>query len=252
MMKIIKFILAGLLIVWGLLVAGTKLFFVGSHFPFLTIVTITALIAGLTKYKETNTILFVSGCAWMIFSFETIGFTIFFDKGNYERMLAGAIPLFLAFSLTLFTSVDYKPVDSIVKKLCLFPIFMLLGIGSYVYKPTIEEINSWYFFGEGQTYKVTFAKAPNRTFTAKMCSYELKSQVISEGLQYEGRNGYYCPETKIRVITSFSKIISAEILSFRNSEIDKRVDFSSPTYIPLDRVDGRLDILRPYTLRLWN
>ena len=71
-------------------------------------------------------------------------------------------------------------------------------------------------------------------------------------LQYEGRDGYYCPETKVRVVTRFGTIISAKIMSFRNSEIDKKVTFSSPTKIPLDKVNGKLEILKPFILSVWN
>ena len=83
-------------------------------------------------------------------------------------------------------------------------------------------------------------------------SDELKKEVKTEALQYEGRNGYYCPETKVRVGTCFGKIKSAKIMSFRNSEIDKKVNFSSPTKIPLEKVNGKLEILKPFILRLWN
>ncbi len=41
-------------------------------------------------------------------------------------------------------------------------------------------------------------------------------------------------------------------MSFRNSEIDKKVKFSNPTKIPLDKVKGKLEILKPFMLRLWN
>ena len=99
----------------------------------------------------------------------------------------------------------------------------LLGIGSYIYKPTIEEINCWYYFDNDETYNVRFGTAPERTFDVELTSDDLKKEVKTEAIQYEGRDGYYCPETKVRVVTSFGQIISVRIIGFRNSEIDKKV-----------------------------
>jgi hypothetical protein len=228
------------------------MFFVGPHFPFLTVLTIIAIIAGIDKYKKANLIFIISACLWIGFSAETIGFVIFFDEGNYRRMLFGVIPFLLSTGLLFSTQTEIKLINSITKKFLLVLLFLLIGIGSYVYKPTTEEINCWYYFDNNQTYKVWFAKAPKNTFEVELSSDELKKEVKKEALQYEGRNGYYCPETKVRVVTSFGKIISAKILSFRNTEINKKVIFSSPTKIPLEKVNGKLEILKPFILRLWN
>lgn len=251
-MKTLKYILSTLLVIWGLLITWTKLFFVGPHFPFLTILTVIAIITGISKHKSANSIFFVSACLWMILSAETIGFVIFFDEESYGRMLIGIIPFLLSTGVFFSSHIGIKLTNTHAKKLILVPLFMSLGIGSYIYKPTTEEINCWYYLDNDKTYNVLFAEAPERTFEVELSSDELKKQVKTEALQYEGRNGYYCPETKVRVVTRFGKIISATILSFRNSEIDKKVEFSSPTIIPIDKVNGKLEILKPFTLRLWN
>ena len=241
-----------MLVIWGLLIAWTKLFSVGLHFPFLTVITVIAIIGGIIKYKKANLIFFTSACLWMILSAETIGFVIFFDEGNYGRMLFGVIPFLLSTGLLFSTQNEIKLINTIIKKFLLIPLFMLIGIGSYVYKPTTEEVNCWYYLDNNQTYKVLFAESPERTFEVELSSDELKKEVKAEALQYEGRNEYYCPETKVSVVTNFGKIISAKIMSFRNSETDKKVNFSSPTKIPLEKVNGKLEILKPFIPSLWN
>lgn len=251
-MKILKYTLSTLLVIWGLLITWTKLFSVGPHFPFLTVLTVIAIIMGISKHKKADTILFISACLWMIFSAENIGFVIFFDEGNYGRMFIGVIPFLLSTGVLFSAQIEIKLINTFTKKFALVPLFMLLGIGSYVYKPTIEEVNCWYYLDNDKTYNVLFAKTPERTFEVELSSEELKNEVKKEALQYEGRNGYYCPETKVSVVTNFGKIISAKIMSFRNSAKDKKVNFSSQTKIPLEKVNGKLEILKPFKLRLWN
>jgi hypothetical protein len=53
-------------------------------------------------------------------------------------------------------------------------------------------------------------------------------------------------------VTNFGKIISAKIMSFRNSETDKKLNFTSPIKIPLEKVNGKLEIMKPLMLSLWN
>ncbi|MFC6999824.1 hypothetical protein [Rufibacter roseus] len=251
-MKTFKYIFSTFLVIWGILIAWAKLFSVGSHFPFLTVLTVIAIIMGISKNKKADIVFFISACLWIILSAETIGFVIFFDEGKYGRMLIGVIPFMISTGLLLTAQIEFKLLNTFTKRFALVPFFLILGIGSYVYKPTIEEVNCWYYLGNEKTYKVLFAEAPERTFEVELSSEELKKEVKNEALQYEGRNGYYCPETKVRVVTNFGKISSAEILSFRNSEIDKKVNFSSPAKIPLEKVNGKLEILKPFILRLWN
>ena len=251
-MKKLKYILSILLVIWGLLMAWTKLFSVGPHFPLITLLTVVALISGISKYKKANLIFLASACLWLISSAETIGFVIFFDEGNYGRMIIGVITFLLSIGLLLSTQIELKFINTSAKKVLLASLFVLIGIGSYVYKPTTEEVNCWYYLDNGKTYNVLFAEAPERTFEVELSSDELKNEVKANALQYEGRDGYYCPETKVRVVTRFGTIISAKIMSFRNSEIDKKVTFSSPTKIPLDKVNGKLEILKPFILSVWN
>lgn len=251
-MKKNKYIFSALLILWGLIIFWTKLFIGDLSFPFLTILTLVGVIAGIFKNTKSNTILFFAGCVWIIFSAETMGFVIFFSDSDFERSILSLFPLLLASFLILSTDIEFKWANSPIKKILLIPVFLTVGIGSYIYKPTIKELNCWYYFNENNSYNVLFTQITERTFEIELSSEELKKKVVNEGIQYEGRSGYYCPNTKIRVITSFSKIVSAEILSFRNSELNKEVEFSTPTKIPLKNVDGILEILEPHLLSVWN
>ena len=251
-MKTLKYILSTLLVIWGLLIAWTKLFSVGPHFPFLTVLTVAAIISGINKYKKGDLIFLASACLWILLSTETIGFVMFFDSGSYQRMIVGLIPFLLGCGTLFSIKSHFSLADTFSKKLLFILILVGLGIGSYVYKPTTEEVNCWYYLEQGKTFKVLFAETPERTFEVELTSEKLKEEVKTDALQYEGRNGYYCPETKVKVVTSFGKIILAKIISFRNSEIDKKVTFSNQATIPLDKVSGKLEILKPYMLRLWN
>lgn len=238
--------------IWGLLMAWTKLMFVGPHFPFLTILTLVATILGVSKYKKSDLFFVASACLWIVASGETFGFVMFFGEGKYIKLLFGVIPLLLSFGLLMSVQSEHKFIDSIAKKILIVPLYILLGIGSYMHKPTIVEVNCWYYLDSGKTYNVVFAKTPERTFEVELSSDELKNQVIEEAIQYEYRDGYYCPETKVRVTTRFGAITSAKIISFRNTEKDKKVEFSRPTNIPLNEVKGKLEILKPTILSVWN
>ncbi len=251
-MKMMKYILSILLVLWGLYIAFVKLFFVGIHFPFLTVITIIAIILGIKKHIISGLISFISACLWMVLSAETIGFVIFFDLNNFERMLIGIIPFLLGSGLMFFVQTEIKRIDNLATKFLIVILCLLFGIGSYIYKPTTEEVNCWYYFNDDKTYNVLFAETPDRTFEVELSSDELKKQVKKEALQYKEQIGYYCPETKVRVITCFGKIKSAKIMSFRNSEINKVVNFDNPTKIPLEKVKGKLDILKPSLLRIWS
>ncbi|PID95500.1 MAG: hypothetical protein CSA94_01290 [Bacteroidetes bacterium] len=251
-MKKLKYILSIFLVIWGLLIAWIKLFSVGLDFPFLTVLTAVAIVLGIGRHKKSDLIFLISASLWLISSSETIGFVIFFDEGSYGRMLFGIIPFLLGIGLLFSTQIELKFINTSSRKIILALLFVLIGIGSYGYKPTTAEVNCWYYLDNGKTYNVLFAKTPERTFEVELSSDKLKNEVKAEALQYEGRDGYYCPETKVRVVTRFGTIISAKVISFRNSEIDKKVTFSSPTKIPLDKVNGKLEILKPFILSIWN
>ncbi|MDO6817538.1 hypothetical protein [Zobellia sp. 1_MG-2023] len=251
-MKILKYIFGILLVIWGLLIAWTKLFSVGLHFPFLTVLTIVAIILGISKHRKHNLIFFISASLWILFSAETIGFVIFFDSGNYERMIIGIIPLVLGIGFIISSRPMEKWIKNLNTRLLIIPALIIIGICSYAYKPSTDEVNCWYYFENTESYNVRFAQAPDYTFEVRLSSEEVKEKVKKDGLQYASTAGHYCPETKVSVVTCFGNVISAKVMSFRNSEIDKKVVFNNPAKIPLDKVQGKIEILKPFMLRLWN
>ncbi len=236
------------MVLWGLMITYS----IPLKFPFLTIITILALFMRVRNHVKSDLAFFVSACLWIIFSAETIGFIMIYDPDNYERMIIAFIPLLLSSLLMFSVKNEYRFINRHYKKLFLIPLLIIFGIGSYIYKPMTEEINCWYYFDNDNSYNVLFAKSPGRTFEVELISNELKEEVKKDALQYKGRNGYYCPETKVRIVTSFGEIISAEIIAFRNSKLNKEVTFRNPTIIPIEKVKGELEILNPITLRLWN
>ena len=124
--------------------------------------------------------------------------------------------------------------------------FLVIGLLSFIYKPHTDEFNCWYYFDDKRDeYKITFAITPDHKFETIASSPELKEIVKKEGLTYEGRDGYYWPETKVRVTTRFKEIIGVKILGFRNSEIDKKVRLEKPFEIDLRTIKGDKSILEP-------
>ena len=114
-MKTLKYISSILLIIWGLLIAYSKLFSVGLHFPYLTVLTIIAIVMGISKHKKSGLIFFVSACLWIILSAETIGFIIFFDGDNYGRMIIGLIPFLLSTGLLLSVQIENKLINKLAR-----------------------------------------------------------------------------------------------------------------------------------------
>lgn len=235
-----------------MLIALAKVWVIGIHFPFLTFITLIAVTSGIGKFKYSNNIFLISGSLWIIFSSESIGFVSIFDSEYYGRYIVGIIPLLLAIGLVLSTPIVKKRKKFSLNKIYLIPILIIIGVGSLIYKPTLEEVNCWYYITNDDSYRVSFAKSPDRVFEVELSSEDLKNEVLTTAIKDKYREGYYCPETKIRVITSFGKIISAKIIAFRNSELNKNVKFQNPTKIPLEKVKGKLDILQPFMLTFWN
>jgi len=176
---------------------------------------------------------------------------MFYQGNNYAGLIFGMIPFMLSTILMFSIKYESRFINSSSKKLLVIPLCLLIGIGSHIYKPTTVEINCWYYFDSDKTYTIEFCRAPEETFKVDVNSDLMKKEVIAEALQDEGRDGYYCPETKVRVVTSFGKIISVRILSFRNSVTDKKINFSDRVKIPLENVNGKLEILKPWKVSVW-
>lgn len=132
-----------------------------------------------------------------------------------------------------------------------FPTLLVLAIASigllsFVRKPHTNEFNCWYYFdNDKKDYKISFAITPDHIFETTTDSKELKEFVLKYGIRDEFRPGIYCPETKVRVVTSFKKIIAVKILGFRNSTTDYKATLDEPFKIDIDKIYGDKGILQP-------
>lgn len=245
-------ILTFLLFLYGLLIFFATLRISGLGF-YTPILTISALVGFATLFFDKKlgwTLMLIISAAWLLRYFEHASYLILYDLNSSGRLLLTIIPLFFAlpiFGLTL--KEKFKQIDKPFKNWYwgLLPlIFLTIGLLSFVYKPHTDEFNCWYYFDDKKDeYKITFAITPDHKFEATASSTELKEIVKKEGLTYEGRDGYYWPETKVRITTRFKEIIGVKILGFRNSEIDKKVRLENPFEIDLATIKGDKSILEP-------
>ena len=245
-MERLKYILSILLVIWGLLITGASLLVIGPQIPFLTTATVIAIYLKVIKHRNSNLIFLIVAYLWVIAGADTIGFSLFFDIEKDNRIFLGMIPLLMGIGLVLIMYSKQFILNTLIKRLSLAFILTLLTIGSYFQKTTNAYLNCWYHLDNSKSYLVRFAETPDRNFAVELSSHELKTKVVKDALRYKGIKGYYCPETKIQVVTSFGRVISAEIIEFRNSEIDKKVKLDNPVRIPLNKVKHSLDILKPY------
>jgi hypothetical protein len=238
--------LCGLLIFFGTLLATG----IGFYTPILTGSAFIGFVILLFDKKLGQTVMLFVSAAWLLRYFEHASYLILYDPNSSGRWFLTIIPLLFAlpiFGLTLREK--FKQFDKTFKNWYwgLLPLtFLAIGLFSFLYKPHTDEFNCWYYFDDkSDDYKISFAITPDHIFETTANSPELKEIVIKEGLTYEGRDGYYWPETKVRVTTRFKKIIGVKILGFRNSEIDKKVRLENPFEIDLETIKGDKSILEP-------
>ncbi len=123
---------------------------------------------------------------------------------------------------------------------------MSIGLLSFIRKSHISEVNCWYYIDKGKDdFKILFAISPVHKFEATSNSKELKRIVLEEGMTYELTDGYYCPESKVKVITRFKEIIAVKVIGFRNSKINKVVNFDNSIDIDISTINGDKGILEP-------
>lgn len=251
-MRITVPILTFLLFLNGLLIFFSTLRVTGFGFytPILTISAFIGFITLLTNKKIGWTLILIVSAAWLLRYFEHASYLILYDPNSSGRWLLTIIPLLLALPIFGMTLKEmFKQLDKTFKNWYwgLLPLtFLAIGLLSFVYKPHTDEFNCWYYIDDKRDeYKITFAITPDHKFETTASSQELKEIVKKEGLTYEGRDGYYWPETKVRVITRFKEIIGVKILGFRNSEIDKKVRLENPFEIDLGTIKGDKSILEP-------
>jgi len=106
-------------------------------------------------------------------------------------------------------------------------------------KPHINEFNCWYHFdNDKKDYRITFAITSDHIFETTTDSEELKEFVLKYGIRDEFRPGIYCPETKVRVVTRFKKIVAVNILGFRNSTTNYKATLEEPFEIDINKIYG--------------
>lgn len=248
----IGFLLSG----YGFLLFFGTLFVTGLGFftPILTVGTLIGSITFLLDRRTGNVILLTMAAVWLLRYFEHVSYLIYYDALNSGRWILVGIPLFLAFwlfGLTYKHRREYRKKETGIKQLGIaFIVFFSIGMISFVWKPHTDEFNCWYYIDEESgNIKISFSITPDHIFEATNNSPKLKEIIEKEGLTYESRDGYYCPETKVRIISSFKKVIAIKILGFRNSELDKHVKFSPPIEIDIQTISGDLSLLEtPFNL----
>lgn len=245
-------LLTFILFLYGLLVFFSSMLYwgIGTKTFVLTISTLIGFIALLTNRKVGLTITLIVTIGWLLRYFEHAVFLTLYDIQNIGRWVIVAIPIFLS---TIILTLTYKSRQDIQGKAFnfKFPTLLVLGIAtigllSFARKPHTNEFNCWYHFdNDKQDFRITFAITPEHIFETTTDSKELKEFVLKYGIRDEFREGIYCPETKVRVVTRFKKIIAVKILGFRNSTTDYKATLDEPFEIDIDKIYGDKGILQP-------
>jgi hypothetical protein len=223
---------------------------IGTYTLILTVLTFVGFVALLTKRTSGLTIMFFVSIGWLLRYFEHASFLTLYDYQNIDRWLIVAIPILLS---TIILTLSYRARQAIQEKPfnVKFPALLVLAIASigllsFVRKPHTNEFNCWYYFDKDKKdYKISFAITPDHIFEATTDSKELKEFVMKYGIRDEFRPGIYCPETKVRVVTRFKKIVAVKILGFRNSTTDYKATLDEPFELDIDKITGDKEILQP-------
>jgi hypothetical protein len=224
---------------------------IGTYTLILTVSTLAGFVVLKTKRTTGLTIMFFVSIGWLLRYFEHLSFLALYDNQNIGRLILVAIPILLS---TFLLTLTYKSKQNIREKRfsLKIPTLIVLGIASigllsFVRKPHTNEFNCWYHINnDKKDYKITFASTPEHIFETTTDSKELKEFVLKYGIRDEYRPGIYCPETKVRVVTRFKKIIAVTILGFRNSTTDYKATLDEPFEIDIEKINGDKAILQPH------
>jgi hypothetical protein len=234
-----------------LTIAGTLMFRgFGFFTSILTISTLIGFITLLINRKIGLNLMLVISTLWLLRYFEHASFLLLYDPNSLGRWMLIIIPIILAFIIFGMTFKEFLKRNNKQFRLEFWLIsfigFLSIGLFSFIYKPHTDEFNCWYYFDNNtENYKIRFAVSPNNIFETTSNSAELKRVVQADGMTYETRKGYYCPETNVRIITQFKKIIGIKIIGFRNTEINKLVRFENAIEIDINTLTGDKTIMQP-------
>lgn len=240
-----------ILFLYGLLIFFSSFYWgIGVITFTLTFLTLTGLLGLLINRKLGLTIILIVTFGWLIRYFEHAAFLTLYDIQNIDRWLIVAIPIILS-SIILFLS--YTALQNIQKKTInlKLPALLIVGIAviglfSFVRKPHTKEFNCWYYFNNNEKeYKISFANTPEHFFETTTDSEELKNIILKHGIRDEFRPGIYCPETKVRVVTRFKKIVSVKIVGFHNTTTNHKATLNNPVELDINKIYGDKKILEP-------
>lgn len=223
---------------------------IGIFTSILTLLTLIGFLTLLVNKKIGVSFMLIISTLWLLRYFEHVGFLLLYDPNSYGRWMLIIYPLILGFIIFGLTLKEFLRRNDKQFRLWYWIIpfigFLSIGLLSFIYKTHTDEFNCWYYLDKNSDeYKISFAITPDHKFEATTNSKNLEEMVIKEGLTYRGRNGFYWPESKVRVTTRFKKIIGLEILGFRNSSTDKKVRLKNPIEIDVKTIKGDKSILQP-------
>jgi len=251
MMRYLIIILTLILFLFGLLVLFGSMYAlgIGVYTPLLTISTLIGFISLLAKKNMGLFIMICVSICWLLRFFEHASFLALYDIQNTGRWILVLIPILLSSTILILA---YKSYKNNKRKPCALktPILLIItiaiiGLCSFIRKPNTKEFNCWYYFDNStKDYRITFAITPEQIFETTTDSKELKEFVQKYGIKDEFRDGIYCPETKVRVITRFKKIVEVKVLGFRNTTTNYKATLNKPIEIDINNIHGDKEILQ--------
>lgn len=240
------------LFLYGLLVLHASMFYwgIGTRTVILPVSTLIGFVALLSNRKFGSGIVLIAMIVWLLTFFERAAYVLLYDIHNIFIWVIVGIPIFLSIIIMTLT---YRSLQAIQGKgfNLRTPLLLIVGIASvallsFVRKDHTNEFNCWYYFDKGkEDFRVTFAVTPDQMFETTTNSIELKDFVLKYGIRDEFRNGIYCPETKVRIVTRFKKVVAVKILGFRNSTTDFKAILDRPVELDMKKILGDKKILEP-------
>jgi hypothetical protein len=250
----VKYLIATLTILLLLLGLLTMIGSIFSGISFwstaLTFSTLIGIIFYFSDKKRGLTIILIISIAWLFRYFERSSFLLLYDPQNFDRWTL-VLPIILVSTPLFFFSHIYRQrlsnkTVSIKRLALLFLLIPSLALLSFTRKAHTNEFNCWYYFDPtNSSYKITFAITPEHLFEGYSSSKELKDFIQKNGIQDQYREGFYCPETKVRVIKRFKEIKSISVVGFHNTTTNNHFNLSDPIDIDLNQINGDKSILEP-------
>lgn len=238
-----KLFIAGLNITLSLLATfifiGSLRLGISPYTPLLIISSLIAFGLILWNYKIGRITSLIVSIIWLFrYSFNLC----FLAYNNYDNSFVWTlvlIPAFIALIILISTLNELLiPIKSYLRfSLILITLALISIVGwvTYIYRPIEQEFNCWYEIYKGSNdYEITFALSPTSKFNVTSNSIKLKNIILKDGLYDEIRNGYYCPQTKVKLNNNQT----IQILGFTNTQMKKYIRFDSPIIFKYTELNG--------------